>query len=431
MKKLGKESLENIVRGACLLGSGGGGGYDVSMQFIENFSEGEIAIDSASIDDLRNLTEKKCGVVVAYMGSPEKMRNVKHVDAAVNAVQRLSQEKLGSEGQIDYIIPVEIGPISSTVACLVAGELNIPVVDADGAGRAVPTLDLISYSGQISVNPTILSSEKDEKGKYHDVILQISEGDSEGSATKMESLARPILSMPEYNQRAGLAMWFFPDITEITKEGMCVPGTLTLCEELGEVIKLEQESDQPNTQAIIDFFEDYDSERCVKEICSGTLINATTTTAGGFDHGIITIQNTKDTYKIIFQNESLIIWDSSSPTPLAMAPDLIAFQIIEKEETDSVSEEGGKERYRWVYTNEDIMEDKQLKAKFKEAHITVIGLQAPKELIKTEQKVGVKRTEMLMKYNHIQNNTVSTLPEHYMSILNDLGYYGVYVPLQD
>ena len=53
------------------------------------------------------------------------------------------------------------------------------------------------------------------------------------AASKMESLARPVLNMAEFDQRAGLVMWYFSDVTALKDPHACVPGTLTFCQTLG------------------------------------------------------------------------------------------------------------------------------------------------------------------------------------------------------
>lgn len=421
--------LQKIALGACFLGSGGGGKLETSFKYIdEYFSNNEINQNFPITDLITDLgqTEKgQSGIVVAYMGAPQKMGDIKCPDAVCEGIKKFMKDK-GIE-HIDYIIPVEIGPVSTITACLTAHKMNmfqmdVHVLDIDGAGRAVPTLDLITYTTNagVSVNPTILCSEiTDEDPVYHQVTLEISEDTDPGAASKMESLARPVLNMPEFDQKAGLVMWYFDDVTKLKDiPHAYVSRTLTFCQKLGGAIL-----SKPKYEEFLPYIKELFEEQPIiypniKEICRGTLKSATTSTAGGFDIGVITIKaedenetedDSEHLYTIIFQNESLILWDSNSETPLAMAPDLISYLIEEK-----------------TFTNGDIMLNGKLNEDLEGTEIIVYGIAAPEALKKSESNIMIKRKEILC--NTIAGAKPNELLKHYMSVLNTLGYYGKYKP---
>lgn len=394
-----QNELQKIAYGACFLGSGGGGGIETSFNYIDKYCQGGIN-NNLEITDLN--TAQGSGIVVAYMGAPQKVGDVKCPDAICAGIDRFKKYK--RIDSIDYIIPIEIGPVSMVTACLAAHRMGIPVLDVDGAGRAVPTLDLITYgtNAKTSVNPTILCSEYNEKSEdhgFHQIALEISneKNDPSGDASKMETLARHVLSMPLFDQKAGLVMWYFPDVTVLREPYACVPGTLTFCQKLGDAIQ-SKPKDKEFLPYIKELFESQSiypaiKENYIREMCRGKLISATTSTAGGFDVGVITIKDEgviARHYTIIFQNESLILWDSLSAIPLIMAPDLISYLIEEK-----------------PFTNGDIMRGDALKEELHKKEIVVYGIAAPNAL----------------KTFAMQSNT--------MKVLNTLGYYGQYKSLKE
>lgn len=408
--------LKKIAMGACFLGSGGGGGLETSFKYIDKYfkrcGRGE-KIQDLQITDLKDARPGQSGIVVAYMGAPQKMGDIKCPDAVCEGIKKFVKDR--GIDPINYIIPAEIGPVSTITACLTAHRMEIPVLNLDGAGRAVPTLDLITYTtnAKASVNPTILCSEKTKKSgnRYQQITLEISDDKEPGAASKMESLARPVLNMAEFDQSAGLVMWYFNDVTKLNATNASVKGTLTFCEKLGEAIqpKPKGKSGLPDIENV---FKDNSIYPFIKEICQGTLDSATTSTAGGFDVGIITIKGMDgNIYKIIFQNESLILWDSSSATPMIMAPDLISYMI-----------EDSKKRYM-PYTNGDIMENGKLKKCLEGKKIVVYGVAAPAALKASESNM-IKHKEFLCKT--IAGAGPNALPKQYMSVLNALGYYGKY-----
>ncbi|MBO7512897.1 MAG: DUF917 family protein [Fibrobacter sp.] len=432
--EVNENELHKIALGACFLGSGGGGKLETSFTFIKNYCD-NLSEDekkrNLQIADLGDVKAGQTGIVVAYMGAPQKMDSIKCPDAICEVIN-----KFGNDKGIDYIIPVEIGPVSTITACLTAHKLDKPVLNVDGAGRAVPTLDLITYTTNagVSVNPTILCSENVNKEStqyqvYHQVTLtlEVPNDTEQGAASKMESLARPVLNMETFDQKAGLIMWYFEDVTKLMAPHSSVKGTLTFCQELGDAIQ-----SKPTVEDVFRDIEElfknqptYDGQSIyptIKEICRGTLKSATTSTAGGFDVGVITIEaetkaddGSEHLYTIIFQNESLILWDSLSATPLIMAPDLISYLI-----------EDDKKQY--VFTNGDIMDGDTLKGDLREKEIVVYGIAAPYALRQSQANIMNKRKDILSKTT--AGAEPNELPSHYLSILNTVGYYGTYVPLE-
>jgi DUF917 family protein len=424
-KGLSQEDLRNIVRGATLLASGGGGPYSVGMQLVDNFTSASSYYpgDTLPVVTVDKLEKGKKAIVAAVIGAPEQTKLIQYPDLVVDAVERV--QKL-LKVRIDYIVPVEVGALSSPIACMAAAKLGIPVVDVDGAGRAVPTLNLLTYAADgITVNPTVLSGKTqtvDGKGyDYHYIALNISDDTGEGASSKIEALARPVLSLPEYGQMAGLAIWYMEDASVLkNKQDACVPDTLLLCKTLGEYIKEEQKKETPDIKELMQLLK---KQNCSSKILAeGTLEGIETVTAGGFDHGIIHMQNNdkaKTKTQIILQNESLLVWNSAQSEPLVMAPDSISYVIVKPKSG------GGEIKQQWVYSNADITgDDGNLASDFVGAKIYVIGIKARKQLLQSEKRAGALHVRV---GQGAKNGSV--LPAHYMSVLNSLGYYGVYKPL--
>ena len=414
------EKLKKIALGACFLGSGGGGKLETSFKYIERyfgrFGRGK-KIQDLQITDLKDAKAGQSGIVVAYMGAPQKMGNIECPDAVCEGIRKFVEDR--GIDPINYIIPAEIGPVSTITACLTAHKMGIPVLNLDGAGRAVPTLDLITYTtnAKASVNPTILCSEntvKDGDPVYHQITLEISDDKEAGAASKMESLARPVLNMAEFDQKAGLVMWYFNDVTKLKAPNASVQGTLAFCLKLGSAIQSKPKG-KSGFPDIEEQFKDKSIYPIIKKICQGELVSATTSTAGGFDVGIITVKDESGhLYKIIFQNESLILWDSGSAKPLVMAPDLISYLIEDS-------------KMQYTFTNGDIMDGGALKEDLVGKKIVVYGVAAPKELKESETNM-IKRKEILC--DTLAGAGPNALPKQYMSILNTLGFYGKYEPMK-
>jgi len=87
--------------------------------------------------------------------------------------------------KVQFIVPVEIGAVNSLVPMVVASNMNIPVVNADGAGRAVPTLSCITFStnSALLAKGLVVTNESTKESDEQSATFQIN------TASEAESLA--------------------------------------------------------------------------------------------------------------------------------------------------------------------------------------------------------------------------------------------------
>ena len=159
--KMTQEALRQTAMGACFLGSGGGGTLQSALGLIENFRSGEYySDDTVEVVKVEDATEGDA-VVVAYIGAPAKINHAAYPDGPVQAAVQVSSRLRELGRRLAYIVPAETGALGFTVACLVAAKLGLKVVDADGAGRAVPSLPQLTFSitEGLSPNPAIVVNQ--------------------------------------------------------------------------------------------------------------------------------------------------------------------------------------------------------------------------------------------------------------------------------
>lgn len=152
------EDLEDITVGSTLLATGGGGDPDIgflwAQRMIKN-SNDIVLIDPLDIPDDELITSVGC------LGAPlvltEKPPGGKEIFKSLDTVSNFLDKK------VNAIIPAEAGGVNMTIPMAVAGALGIPVIDADGMGRAFPELQMTSfYIGGVSPTPVAATNEKEE-----------------------------------------------------------------------------------------------------------------------------------------------------------------------------------------------------------------------------------------------------------------------------
>jgi DUF917 family protein len=360
-KKLTKTDLTNLAHGSCFFACGGGGSLSAGLNMLNKF-EGTTTLISKE----EAVADKKAyTLVVAYIGAPEAVKNLDRPTAAINAFNLMNK---AIDGEIKYVVPVEQGAISTLVSCVVANELNLKVIDGDGAGRAVPQLNMLTYASKLpmkdntfansgNVVPSAVLASKDNQ------CIEI----TVDSPLAVEAIARPFVSagIPGFDQAAGLGIWLMD--SEMLDKALTITGTIDLAIKLGDTIN-NRLGEKPY-QTVVDFLNR--NGLGAKLLFSGEMMEPEKTTSGGFDMDKIIIKDKQNDVNmhIYSQNESLVAWVTDTSHPLVMAPDSICF----------LSEDGQ------VFSNADIENETEPDKGFVGKQVGVIAILSRKELINDKQ----------------------------------------------
>lgn len=320
--RVGTDELADIALGATVLGTGGGGdpnvGRLVAEQAIEECGPVEMVHPKEVGDD-------ELVLLSAQMGAPTvAVEKLPGGHEPVTSVERV-EEELGREA--DYTMPMECGGINSTFPFAVAARKGIPVVDADGMGRAFPELQHETFNVYgVSGTPAVVV---DEHGSS--CLIETDSND------RLEWLARGVT----------IRMGGVSYLTDYPMSGRevsetAIPGTMSLAMEIGRAIRT---SDGDPVAAIQHATADsiYGEARTLFE---GKIVDVRRRTEGGFVVGSVEIEGLGSddgrAMTIEFQNENLgaRVRDASSDGPgdwVATVPDLIT--VLDRETADPVRTE--------------------------------------------------------------------------------------------
>src|SRR5215470_1211352 len=266
MKRLLDEAaLRSLARGCAVLGTGGGGdpriGLLLALQALEEVGPTELV----DLDDLPpEALIMPCGMV----GAPT---------------------------------PAEIGGSNGLLPLTWAGRMGLPVVDADGMGRAFPLIPQVTmHLAGIDPNPGVMT---DERGN----VLVFSAISGEW----MERLERS--AAVEFGG-AGAATEYVMTVAQ-ARDGAAVRGTFTLAIEIGDA--LASAVGDP-VSALVAVTGGY-------PLASGKVTDVERRTTKGFVRGSVEIEGLGDVagrlLRLEIQNENLVALEHG--TVLASVPDLI------------------------------------------------------------------------------------------------------------
>jgi DUF917 family protein len=311
--------LPDLARGATLLGTGGGGDPYIGMMLVKQV----LGDRSITILDPDELDDDLFVIPTAQMGAPTVMVEKIPAGFEPTLALRTLEEHLGRTA--DATMPIECGGINSMIPLIVAAETGLPVVDADGMGRAFPELSMETFAVYgVHGSPLAIAGERGER-----VIIDTGDDDRQ-----MEWLARGIAI-----RLGGVA-----HIAEYAMSGAdvrrtAVPRTISMALALGRAIRVAREEHRSPFTAIADTLSSTLYSH-MRELFVGKVADVERRTTEGFAKGTAVIWSTdpasSERLEISFQNENLIArWNGEV---VAIVPDLIC--IVDHETAEPITTEG-------------------------------------------------------------------------------------------
>lgn len=308
MRTLNREQAMDVAYGACLLGSGGGGGLDMASSMINNELAEADAVPVYSVEEAAQDSDK-LSCVVGFAGSPASGGHASSL-AAVHALKEMDDLCRASLGKsIGYALPLEVGAVNTIVPVLAAKHLGLGVIDADGAGRAVPELTHCTYAlvDGLSMNPTVMGARDG-----HTVTLKFVK------YHRMKSILSIVLTTEPFARIGGMAIWPIP--SNLLKQALPIEGVFQLCGDVGKALRGADPA-QRKANALAAMAK---HGRTAVELFKGTI----TFNQGGsemYDTGQAVIDNGTEKAIVIIQNENLIAWSNQQQRVLGMMPDSLCY----------------------------------------------------------------------------------------------------------
>ena len=298
MWQVTENELEPIAIGAGILGTGGGGNPYVGRLRAREAIRRWGPVNVLSPEELPADARVVC---VGGIGAPtvgiEKVRDLQSCHA-LRAIEEYTGQRATA------LISNEIGGSNSVEPLIPAAMAGLPVVDADGMGRAFPEFQMKTFFAYgVPCCPMAVADEKGNSVVIRETV----------SPQWAERLARAITV-----QMGCVACYAVAPMTAEQVRRTAVPNTLTLARDLGNaVLQAQQQGDDP-LAAILN--------ACPgKVLFSGKVVDLDRRTTAGFARGQVAIDGL-DAYAgqrmvIEFQNENLIA--RRDDAIVCVVPDLI------------------------------------------------------------------------------------------------------------
>lgn len=318
MRQLTGNDLDDFLLGVLVYACGGGGSRKLGEAWIAETKKclPQAGLTLAAPEEIG----PKDGVVTILVMTDAS--TAKTIDGSLGVQAfRAIREHLRGKMDIRYVIAVEMGaglaPVPLYLAAKLAGE-GVIAVDADGAGRVIPSLDA-SLLSALPVAPMIaINAGKTVHYTGNYTAAQVEWISDNLPIPPSDKQARTMGAPPLQN--VGLAIW---PAKGAALSGACASHTVSEAIAMGAAIRACSGTPQA-VPAVI-------AARLNGEVIfTGRFVESTATPGSGlFTPGTVTLTDGTATMTVANNWQNVLAWRSDSPVPVAMVPDLIVFVNLE------------------------------------------------------------------------------------------------------
>lgn len=307
--KIGCEHLDDLSLGAVFLATGGGGDPYAPKLVTDQVLSAHGPIDLLPVDAL---DDEAFVVTIGSVGAPTvSLELLPSVDEAAETLAAY-QDLVGRP--VDAVVSFEIGGGNSLIPMMAAAVHNIPVIDGDGMGRALPEAQMMTYPiAGIAPTPALARD-------YLGGITTFTAPTTEIYERQVRAIA---LSM------GGMITTAEHPMTGAQLKSCIIPGTVSFSLEIGRTLREKRGQAETLLAPLQEAFRTSVYGEC-RLLFSGKVTDKATRIIGGFDIGTAIIEGfgaSKSVLEIAIKNEYLVA--RLDGEILASVPDLIT--IVDQE----------------------------------------------------------------------------------------------------
>ena len=309
------DDIDDIAAGAAVLGCGGGGDpYVGALMTQQSLRSGH----PVTLVPPADVPDDALVVVIAGIGAPpvlvEKIPNGSESELALRHLEK----HLGRRA--DFLMSAEAGGLNSLYPLQVAAKLGLPVVDADGMGRAFPKLEMTTF--HIFGIPTTPMALVNERG---DLMLMQTTSDPQAEHF-VKHLA---VAMGGIMSSAGFAQ------SGADVKRAAVPGTLSICQDIGRALRLARTQRHDPFDALLAALRATAYYQHAHLIFEGKVADVERRITGRWSMGQARIEGSRGVLELAIQNEHLVARINGRTA--AIVPDLLA--VLDEDTAQAITAE--------------------------------------------------------------------------------------------
>ncbi len=304
VKVLKEEDVKNLVTGATILGTGGGGDPEDGLKILMDDLKADRILSLADASDLNPESLVVCAYFCGSIpppGGKAQSRRLRLNQEMLKAFRLLEKRK---RRKVSAVIPTEIGGGNTAVAFHLASILKVPVLDGDQVGRAAPELNQSTYIIYgVKATPSIITD------LWGNIVIVEDYTD----ISSYESIARNLAVT-----FGGSAFILDSPVTIAQASKIAIKNTVSKAIDLGKIVNDAKKRRENPLDAVLRFLDGF-------KIFKGIIKNHSLKVDGGFLMGYVEIEGAEEwsgqNFKIWVKNENIVGWRNGKVA--ITAPDLI------------------------------------------------------------------------------------------------------------
>jgi hypothetical protein len=289
------EDVDDLVRGATVLGSGGGGDWYAPRQMLVHALRrfGPVPlVEPGELDPAAPV------MPIISAGTPSALVELLHSEHESAQLRDLVERFVWPGERCAAVLPIQPGPVNVMVPLVVAAQLGLPCLDADLMRRCFPAIEMTLFT-LVGIRPSPLIAV-DACG-----TSAVFEAASDATVSAMLRSCMPHLGL------VALVSTYRVTAADCARAG--ATGGLSRCLAIGRALR----TGAPAARALAGFG--------AVPLFTGVVTELLHRTTGGFPRGVLSIEDWDDPGRVLridFQNENLVATEDG--VVMVTVPDLIS-----------------------------------------------------------------------------------------------------------
>lgn len=295
--------IVDLCAGSVFLATGGGGDPYVSRLLVEQALQKHGPVELAALDAL---PDDAYVVAIGEVGAPTV--SLEQLPIGTESIDAIERFERWTGQRITHLVSFEVGGANSVIPLIAAAARNIPLIDGDGMGRALPEAQMMTFAIE-GVRPTPAVAV-----------------DFTGGAVYFETTDTHLYERQVRNLAMAMGGMIFTaehPMTGAQARRAIVPRTISFAREIGRLLRANRGNARQIEAPLRALFERSDYGM-LKHLYTGKVVDIRRSVVGGFDIGEAVIEATDGvlpSLTLSIKNEFLLA--TVDGRVVASVPDLI------------------------------------------------------------------------------------------------------------
>lgn len=311
------DDIADLCAGSVFLATGGGGDPYVSQILVEQALKKHGSVDLVPLADV---PDDAFVVAIGEVGAPTV--SLEQLPIGTECLDVVDRFEAWVGRKISHIVSFEVGGANSVIPLIAAAAKNIPLIDGDGMGRALPEAQMMTFAIE-GVRPTPAVAV-----------------DYAGGATYFDTADTLLYERQIRNIAMAMGGMVFTAEHPMTAEEArraIVPGTISFALQVGRTLR-QNFGNAEHVEAPLRALFARSDYGILKHLYTGKIVDINRKIVGGFDVGEATIESVggnAPSMTLSIKNEFLVA--TVNGKVVASVPDLIT--MVDHETSSPINSE--------------------------------------------------------------------------------------------